>query len=134
MPTNFGYTSTPPLIAGEVNATANYALTGTSALITGMTTTLPIGVWLVWFSSSMESGGTNATATFGMYVGGTLKADSARTIQPYDGGTLSAADAWGSVAIQGLVTLTAPTVVQIQASSAGTATCLQRTMNWLKVG
>lgn len=128
------YSPVPP-VSGEVTSTSNYTLTTSSALVTGMTTTLPIGSWIVWFSSSVESAGTNSTSTFGLYVGGSLKTDSSRTIQPYDGGTLAAANAWGAVAIQALVTLTTSTVVQIQASvAAGTATCLQRTMTWLKVG
>lgn len=135
MPSSYFTFAPPSPVYGEVTATANYTLTTSSALVTGMTTTLPVGVWIVWFSSSVESEGTNSTSTFGLYVGGTLKADSSRTIQPYDGGTLSAADAWGAVAIQALITLTSSTVVQIQASvAAGTALCLQRTMTWLKVG
>lgn len=134
MASTYGYTSTPPLISGEVSATADVTLSTSATLLTGITTTLPIGVWLVWFSSSVQSPGTNATATFGLYVGGTLKADSSRTIQPYDGGTLAAANATGAVAINALITLTASTVVQVEASSPAGAICHQRTMNWLKVG
>lgn len=135
MSTQYGFTATPPLIAGEVSATADFTLTTTSTLLTGITTTLPIGVWLVWFSSSMQSNGTNSTGTFGLFVGGTLKTDSSRTIQPYDGGTLAAANATGAIALNALVTLTTPTVVQVQGSvAAGSGTVHQRTMNWLKVG
>lgn len=124
-----------PLVSGEVSATADVTLSGSPTLLTGITTTLPIGVYLIWFSASETSDGTNSTATYGLYVGGTLKADSSRTIQPYDGGTLSAANASGAVAINAMITLTTSTVVQIEASvSAGTAVCHQRTMNWLKVG
>lgn len=136
MPTNFLAYGPIPLAFGEVSATADASTTsGTAALLTGITTTLPIGIYLIWFSASQESTGTNATATFGLYVGGTLKTDSARINQPYDGGTLAAANATSVVTINALITLTASTVVQIEWSSAGgTATCHARTMNWLKVG
>lgn len=127
--------SPAPLVSGEVSGTSDVNLSNTPTVLTGITTTLPTGVYLIWFSSSVTSNGTNSTATFGMYVGGSLKADSARTIQPYDGGTLAAASAAGGVAINGLVTLTTSTVVEIRGStSGGTATYHQRTMNWLKVG
>lgn len=135
MGTIYGFTTTAPLISGEVSATANTTLATSATLLPGITTTLPIGVYLVWFSASVTSGGTNSTSTFGLYVGGALKTDSSRTIQPYDGGTLAAASASGAVAINALVTLTTSTVVQIEASTAaGTATVHERTMNWLKVG
>lgn len=124
-----------PLASGEVSATADYTLTTTTTVLTGITTTLPIGIYLVWFSASMQSNGTNSTGTFGMYVGGTLKTDSSRTVQPYDGGTLAAANASGAFAINGLVTLTTATVVEIRGAIAGGAGVVhQRTMNWLKVG
>lgn len=133
-----GYVNYAPatLVSGEVSATADATTTsGTSALLTGITVTLPIGIYLIWFSASTRSNGTNCTQTFGLYVAGVLKTDSARTIQPYDGGTLAAANADGSVAINALITLTTSTVVQVQWSTAGgTATCHQRTMNWAKVG
>lgn len=130
-----GYYPAPPAF-GEVSATTDATTTSaTPALLTGITTTLPIGTYLVWFSSSTQSNGTNCTQTFGLYVGGSLKADSARTIQPYDGGTLAATTATGAVNIQALIVLTSSTVVQIEWSTAGgTATCHQRTMNWLKIG
>lgn len=135
MSTQFGFTSTPPLISGEVSATADTNLATSTTLLPGITTTLPLGVYLVWFSASLTSGGTNSTATFGLYVGGSLKADSSRTIQPYDGGTLAAGSASGAIAINALVTLTTSTVVQVQGlTAAGTCTVHQRTMNWLKVG
>jgi hypothetical protein len=130
-----GY-SPAPFVSGEVNATADATTTSaTPALLTGITTTLPLGIYLIWFSASCESEGTNSTSTFGLYVGGTLKADSARTSQPYDGGTLAAANATAGVAINAQITLTASTVVQIEwSTSGGTSVCHQRTMNWLKVG
>lgn len=136
MASNYVVYSTPPLVSGEVSATATATTTSaTPALLTGITTTLPIGIYLIWFSSSCQSDGTNSTATFGLYVGGTLKADSARASQPYDGGTLAAANATAGVAINALITLTTSTVVQIEwSTSGGTSVCNQRTMNWLKVG
>jgi hypothetical protein len=128
--------SQPPLVVGEVSATATATTTSaTAALLTGMTTTLPIGTYLIWFSASCQSNGTNSTAQFGLFVGGTLKADSERISQPYDGGTLAAPNATGGVAINALITLTASTVVQIEwLTTGGTSICNERTMNWLKVG
>lgn len=125
-----------PVAVGEVSATADATTTSaTSALLTGITTTLPIGQYLIWFSASNQSDGTNSTANYTLFVGGVSKTDSSRTIQPYDGGTLAAANATGAVAINGLINLTVASVVQIQwSTSGGTSVCHQRTMNWLKVG
>lgn len=128
--------SPPPLDSGEVSATATATTTSaTPALLTGITTTLPIGIYLIWFSCASQSTGTNSTGTYGLYVGGVLKADSARPSQPYDGGTLAAANATAGVAINARITLTASTVVQVEFSTAGgTTNCFGRTLNWLKVG
>lgn len=121
------------LRTGEVSSTADVTLATSATLLPGITTTLVVGSYLVWFSASVTSDGTNSISTFGLYVGGTLKADSSRTVQPYDGGALAAASASGSVGINGLVTVTGSTVVQIRASTAaGTAICHQATMNWLR--
>lgn len=128
--------SPAPLISGEVSSTADATLSTTApTLLPGITTTLPIGSYLIWFSSSMTSDGTNATSTFGLYVGGTLKTDSLRTIQPYDGGALSAATANGGVSINARITVAVATVVQIEAecTGGGVAVAHQSTMNWLKV-
>lgn len=119
----------------EFSATADATTTSnTPALLTGMTTTPVAGSYLVWFSASTQSNGTNCTQTFGLYVGGTLKADSSRTIQPYDGGTLAAATATGAVAINAKITVTGSQLVEIHWSTAGgTATCHQRTLNLLRI-
>lgn len=119
----------------EVSATADATTTSnTPALLTGMTSTPASGTYFASFSSSTTSNGTNCVQTFGMYVGGTLKADSSRTIQPYDGGTLAAATAIGSVAINGIVTVNGSQTVEIHWSTAGgTATCHQRTFNMIRV-
>lgn len=121
------------LRAGEVSSTADATLATSATLLPGITTTLVAGSYLVWFSASLTSAGTNSTSTFGLYVGGTLKADSVRIIQPYDGGALSAATANGGVSINAFVTFASSTVVQIRAlTAAGTATCHEATMNWLR--
>lgn len=126
---------TSGLSAIEVSDTANATTTSnTPAVLTTMTITAAAGTYLVWFSSSTQSNGTTCTQTFAMYVGGTIKADSSRTIQPYDGGTLAAATATGSVAINGIVTVNGTQAVDIRWSTAGgTATCHQRTLNMLRV-
>lgn len=128
--------SPAPIISGEVNSTADVTINTTApTLLPGITTTLPIGSYLIWFTTSMTSDGTNATSTFGLYVNGTLKADSVRTIQPYDGGALAAASANGAAAINALVVLAAAAPVQVRAecTGGGSAIAHQCTMNWLKV-
>lgn len=128
--------SPAPTISGEVMSTADVTLsTSAPTLLPGITTTLPIGSYLIWFTTSMTSDGTNATSTFGLYVNGTLKADSLRTIQPYDGGALSAATANGAAAINALIVLATAVPVQIRAecTGGGTAVAHQSTMTWLKV-
>lgn len=134
MATPYVTISTPPLSAGEVSATADAAtISATPALIAGMTATLAAGTYLVWFSSSSTSNGTIATGTYAFYVGGTIKADSSRTIQPYDGGSLAAATATGAVAINGLITVSGSQAIEVRFSTAGgTVTCHQRTLNWLR--
>lgn len=119
----------------ELTATADATTTSnTPALLTGMTVTPAAGTYMTWFSSSTQSNGTNCTQTFAMYVGGTIKSDSSRTIQPYDGGTLAAATATGSIAINGYITVTGSQTVEIHWSTAGgTATCHQRTLNLLRI-
>lgn len=122
------------LSAIEVSDTANATTTsGTPAVLTTMTITATPGTYLVWFSASTTSNGTNCTQTFGLYNNGSLKADSARTIQPYDGGTLAAATAVGSVAINAIVTVIAGAVDIRWSTAGGTATCHQRTLNMLRV-
>lgn len=134
MASNYVEYRSAPVVPGEVSATATQTLTTTATVLTGITVTLPVGVYLIWFSSSVQSDGTNSTSTFGLYVGGILKTDSPRTIQPYDGGALAAANATGAVAINAMLTITTSTVVQIRASTAaGTAVVNESTMNWLKV-
>lgn len=133
MATIYSSTSSPPLVSGEVSATADVTLSTATTLLPGITTTLPIGTFLIWFSASETSNGTNATATYGLYVAAAIKTDSSRTIQPYDGGTLAAASAAGAAAINARLVLTTPSVVQVQGSSPGSVVCHQRTMNWLQV-
>lgn len=114
---------------GDATTTSN-----TPALLTSMTTTPVAGTYLAWFSSSTQSNGTNCVQTFAMYVGGTIKSDSSRTIQPYDGGTFAAATATGAVAIQGVVTVNGSQAIEIRWSTAGgTATCHQRTLSLLRI-
>lgn len=123
------------LSAIEVSSTSDATTTSnTAALLTTMTTTPVAGTYIVWFSASTQSNGTNCTATFALYVGGTIKSDSSRTIQPYDGGTLAAATATGAVAINAIVTVNGSQAVEIHwSTSGGTATCHQRTLDLLRV-
>lgn len=130
----FANISTPPLQVTEVSATADATTTSnTPALLTGMTITPVPGTYMVWFSSSTTSNGTNCTQTFALYNNGSIKADSSRTIQPYDGGTLAAATATGAVAINAFVTVTTGTIEIHWSTTGGTATCHQRTLNILRI-
>lgn len=118
----------------EVSATADATTTSnTPALLTGMTITATPGTYMVWFSASTTSNGTNCTQTFALYNNGTIKSDSSRTIQPYDGGTLAATTATGSVAINAVVTVAAGAVEIHWSTAGGTATCHQRTLNMLRI-
>lgn len=118
----------------EVSATADTTTTSnTPATLNTMSITASAGTYLVVFSASTTSNGTNCTQTFALYNNGTIKSDSSRTIQPYDGGTLAAATAVGAVAINALVTVTAGAVEIRWSTSGGTATCHQRTMNLVRL-
>lgn len=107
----------------------------TPALLTGMTLSPTPGNYIAIFSACVVSPGTSSTMTFGLYVGGTLKADSLRTVQPYDGGALAAASADAVVAINGLITIAPGQAVTVEWASTGggTATCNQRTLNLILV-
>lgn len=120
----------------EASGTSTITTTSaTPAVVTGMTLSPTPGTYIAIFSACIVSPGTSSTMTFGLYVGGTLKADSLRTIQPYDGGALAAATADAAVALNGLITVTAGQAVTIQWASTGggTATCNQRTLNLILV-
>lgn len=119
----------------KASATADATTTsGTPALLTSMTISPNPGTYLVWFSSSTTSNGTNCVQTFGLYVGGTLQPEAVKTIQPYDGGTLAATTAIADVSITNTVTVTTGQAIEVRWSTAGgTATCHQRTLNILRV-
>lgn len=120
----------------EVNATANATTTsGTNALLTGMTSTPPIGTYLVIFSAAVNSNSAGATVSLSLFNNGTQKADSVRNISQFDGGALSATSASGGVDINGIVTVNGSQAIEIRwSTSGGTATCGPRTMTLLKVG
>lgn len=134
------YVNYGPLIPvfGEVTATADASTTsGTAALLGGMTTSLGAGTYIVWFTTSAQSNGTNSTGTFQLFANGSAVAASSRTSQPYDGGTLAAANATSGVALQATVVVPAGSTWTVQvefSTSGGTTTSHQRTMTWLKVG
>lgn len=122
------------LRAGEVHTTSTFTLSATPTLIPGITTTPVAGTYLVWFSDVITVASVGAIATAGLYVGGTLKADSVRAISPFDGGLTSNVNAAGVIAINALVTVNGSQAIQVRAStSTGTATCgAAGTMNWLR--
>lgn len=120
----------------ETIATANATTTsGTDALITGMTITPAAGNYIVWFSSSVISNNAGAIITVSLYINGVQKADSVRTLAPFDGGALSALTARCGVSIQGLATVNGSQTIEVRwNTSGGTATCGPRNLLILRAG
>lgn len=141
-----GATNGAPLSAGttgllasgisntEVSATG--ATTTTSAsdgVMNTMTVTPVAGTYLVLFSTWCSHSTGNATITFSIYNNGVQKTDSVRTIIPFNGGVGANTQDIEAV-INGVVTATGAGAVTIQwKTSAGTATCTQRTMNLVRL-
>lgn len=123
------------LIAAEISDTANATTTSsTPALLTSMTVTPAAGTYLVWFSAAASMNNFNGQITYAFYVGGSLKTDSVRIIQPFDGGTLGGTTARGAMPLNGLITVNGSQAIEIRWNvNAGTGICAQRTLNTLRV-
>lgn len=119
----------------EVSDTANATTTSsTDALLTTMTISPVAGNYLLMFTTSITSSAAGAAISCSVYVGGTQQAKTLMKIAPFDGGTLSATTARGSMAITSTVSVTSGQTVEIHwSTSAGTATCGPRIMNLLRL-
>lgn len=108
------------LRAVKVSVSGTYTFTGAAALIPGLTTTPVAGIYKLDASGDSTVASAGATLTFGLYIGGTLMTDSARTIGPFDGGALSATTGRGVWAINDLITVTGAQAVEIRGSTSTT--------------
>lgn len=118
-----------------VDATTATTTSAAAVLLTSMTLSPAAGRYFASFSTSVQTAGTANIITCGIYVAGTIVSGTSRTIQPYDGGALAAANASGAVAITKIVTVTAGQTVTIEwATAGGTGTCFSRTLTLLRVG
>lgn len=118
----------------EVSDTSNATTTsGTDALLTTMTISASAGTYMLFFSTTITSNNAGAAITVSVYNNGVQDASTVMKISPFDGGTLSATTARGSVAIQRAVTVTTGAVQIRWSTSGGTATCGSRVMTMLRV-
>lgn len=123
------------LLAVEVTDTANATTTSaTPTLLTSMTTTPAAGTYLVWFSATASMNNFNGQITYAFYVGGSVKTDSVRLIQPFDGGSLGGTTARGAMPLNGLITVNGSQAIEVRWNvNAGTGICAQRTLNTLRI-
>lgn len=118
----------------EVSDTANATTTsGTDALLTTMTITPTAGTYLLFFCTTITSSAAGAAITVSVYNNGVQDPSTVMKISPFDGGTLSATTARGSVAIQRTVTVTTGAVQIRWSTSGGTGTCGPRILSMLRI-
>lgn len=132
----YGQVSTPPIANTTVSLTTTVTTTSTTAVaMTGTSITVAqVGTYLVIFSTAIQQNIAGDTVSVGIATGGTLDANSVRTVAPFDGGALSAGQASCGLMTHGVYTLAAGTVIQIQwAVNAGTGSVAQRTLTATKI-
>lgn len=132
--TNANSQLVPGITNTEANSTTTATTTSTTDVVmTGMTITPVAGTYLVWFSASFTNNTGGDTITVSINVGGTQKADSVRTVIPFESGTFGNPQTI-PLATQGVVTVNGSQAIAIDwHTSGGTATVNQRTLNILRV-
>lgn len=118
----------------EVSATADTTTTSaTDALMNAMTITPAAGSYLVWFSTTVDHSAQSVAVVVSIYVGGTLKTDSVRSVVPRFNG-IGANSLSPMSCTNGLVTVNGSQAIETRWKVAsGTGTVHQRTMNILRV-
>lgn len=102
-----------------------FSTAGTVFAMPGLTYTVPAtGTYLVMFTGAGEVALAGNTLTLGIYLAGTVVANTSRTIAPFDGGALSAGNAISGVASTWIVTATTSQVITIQGSSSANTSIL----------
>lgn len=129
------YTLIGPQFFEEMVDTSNATTTsGTDAQLASMTVTPPAGSYLCNFSTSITNSAAGSATSVSFYIAGTQKAASLIKSSVFDGGTLSATSARGSVAISTIVTVGGTDTIEIRWSvSSGTATCGARILNIVRL-
>ena len=124
----------PGITNSEASSTTTITTTSTTdVLMTGMTLTPAAGTYLVMFSSWFTHNSAGDTITVSIYNAATQKADSVRTITPFQSGGFGAAQNL-ALSTQGVVTVNGSQAITIQwHTNGGTATANQRTMNIVRL-
>lgn len=119
----------------EATATADTTTTSTTdVLISSMTLTPVAGVYLAFFSTTVDHSNQNVAVVCSLYVGGVLDADTVRGPIPRTN-AVGAITMSPTVAAQARVTVNGSQAIEARwKTSAGTATAHQRTLNILRVG
>lgn len=114
----------------EFHATGSTTTTSATMNVLGsMTFTPAAGTYLFLFNAVFNSNQAGADITYAYYIGGAQSANSVRIVSPFDGGALSVGDASCSVSLSEVYTMNGTNVFEVRwARSAGTATCLARTL------
>lgn len=126
------------LVSGISNseATATGTITTTSTtdvLMASMTLTPVSGTYLAMGSTCVDHSAQSVTVTVSLYVGGTLKADSARPTVPRFNG-VGANTLSPCVATQGIVTVNGSQAIEIRWKvGSGTGTAYQRTLSIVRL-
>lgn len=118
----------------EVSATANVTTTSaTDVLMTTMTATPAAGTYLVLFSTWCIHSNGNATISVSFYNNGAQVTNTAMTLIPFVG-ALSAITQDMPLSINAVLVATGAGAIQVEwHTSTGTATCHQRTMDFVRL-
>lgn len=120
--------------ATEVSATSDTTTTSsTDVLMTTMTLTPVAGKYFVSFSTTVDHSAQSVDVVVSIYVGGSLKTDSVRSVVPRFNG-IGANSLSPSVCTNGIVTVNGTQAIEIRWKVAsGTGTAHQRTLDIIKV-
>lgn len=120
--------------ATEVSATADTTTTSsTDTLMASMTITPVAGKYLVSFNTTVDHSAQSVAVVSSIYVGGSLKTDSVRSVIPRFNG-VGANSLSPCVSITGIITVNGSQAIEIRWKVAsGTGTAHQRTLNIVKV-
>lgn len=123
------------LLSAEASATADTTTTSASdVLMSGMTYTPAAGVYLVWFTTTLDHSNQSVPITVSIYVGGVQVAGSARAVITRTN-AIGANSCTASVSTQAKVTVNGSQAIEVRwnRGNAGTATAHQRTFTGLRV-
>jgi hypothetical protein len=131
----FGSISVQGLFNTEIQLTSTVTTTSASnAVITGLTTTPPAGIYLVQFGGWFTHSTGNATITISIFAGGSQNAGSVRTFVPFTG-AVGGANNGIEAGTNAIVTVNGTGAIAAEwLTSASTATIHVANLDIMKIG